>query len=116
MTLYYGTTGPSFNGIHNSLKGKTWFFLAGQRTSGKWYSCCELAWVLGVSKRSLWTKLPRWTEWGRLLRRERLDIYPCFEYRLSSRGLDWVERWRGQMPVEDWVEEIKFWLSTRELL
>ncbi len=106
---------PSFRGKHNQLKCQAWLLLAICRDTGYWLTSEQIASILGVNIRSLRTALTKWTAWKRVLRRKHTanDGY-LYEYRLSKRGQQWLEKWRGYMP-EEYIIRIRAYMRKQPI-
>ncbi len=95
---------PSFNGRHNEVKSKCFLVLYNSRLGhGGSYTAKQLASLAGVSYYSLLTLLNRWELWGYVLRRGLRDS----KWRISARGIAWLERWQHDMPLERYYSEIE---------
>lgn len=88
---------PTFSGRHNRLKYQCWSLLADYRESNEWITSARISDETKVNLHSLRTALTKWcrSDWRRVLRRKRNYLY---EYRLSFKGLKWVEAWARFVP------------------
>lgn len=110
---------PTFRGKFNSLKARVWLFLADvrERDPKQHYTSVEIAEILNVNTQSLQASLTRWSspDWKRVLRRKRGN-QDLFEYRLSAKGMAWIEDYRMMIPVQRYQVEDKAKLLLRERL
>lgn len=97
------------NSRFNRRKAKAWYILRCCRDSGQWLTASELAICTGLSVHSLRVALITWTSpsWRRVLRRTRPGT-TVYEYRLSARGCDWIDRYACFIP-EEWLEQMATW-------
>lgn len=105
-----------FKGRFNKSKSKVILLLA--ESPDKWYSCRQIAWIVGVpigSVRNITRRL-HWCRPPYLRRRLVGNFYPGpwhYEYRLGARGSHWLENAYPIMPVKAYIDEIHRWQRER---
>jgi len=94
----------TFKGKHNQLKSKVLMLLYQEQEH--WYSARVMHEILGCDLHSLRTHLKRWHDWRRVKRRHNGFE---FEYSIGVKGREWFERWQYDMPIDEYLAEIRAW-------
>ena len=91
----------SFRGIHNRNKGLVMWLLYSEPE--RWHTALEIASLLSISKRSLFSSLPKWHAWRYVRRKLGNGVYL---YSIGSRGASWWKRNRQFAPRGDYQKHV----------
>jgi hypothetical protein len=95
----------SFLGKHNRTRCLAWLVLYDNYLGHKGgLTLRELTRLTGISYGSLSVSIVKWVRWRYIGYEPRKGGR---RYYILKRGRDWIERWKGTMPLNMYLEEIK---------